>query len=47
MLIGKIPGSVIFQALMDGEPMAFVLVGVVIAMIAAGFTIKHFVAKAQ
>ena len=46
-VLAKIPGSLIFQALKDGEPMAFVIVGVVVTMIASGFAIKHVVAKAQ
>ena len=39
-LLAAIPGSVIFQALRDGEPMAFVFVGATL-IFAVGYYFFH------
>ena len=46
-ILAKIPGSIFFEALMDGEPMAFVMLAVVIGLIVVGFTVKHVMAQAK
>ena len=40
-LLGYIPGEIIFQAMKDGEPLAFVLVIAVVAAIVVGLVFAN------
>jgi hypothetical protein len=40
-LLAKIPGSLFFRALVDGEPMAFVMLAGVLLLMAGAFTWKY------
>ena len=46
-LLARIPGKLFFKALADGEPMAFVILGVVLALLVAGFAFKYMMAQAK
>ena len=46
-ILAKFPGSIFFQALMDGEPVAFGMLIAVIGLIVFGFVLKHVVAQAK
>ena len=46
-MLAKIPGSVFFQALKDGEPMAFVMLAGVIALFAVMYTVKYTMGQAK
>ena len=46
-VLAKIPGSLFFQALRDGEPMAFVMLGGVIALIVVASALKYMMAHAK
>ncbi len=46
-ILAKFPGSVFFQALTDGEPMAFVMLGGVIMLFVFAFAFKYMMSKAK
>ena len=46
-VLAKIPGSLFFQALKDGEPMAFVMLGGVLILFAVAFAFKYMMAQAK
>lgn len=40
-LFGYVPGEIILEALKDGEPLAYVLVTVVVAVIVTGLVMQN------